>query len=160
MESLVTPPAPRDPERQACSGELRALLESAIDQLPDGGREVFVLREVEGLSTADVADALSVSEDVVKAPDAGPGGTRRFPARFSSGATGVSGPGVSCACERGWAPPSYSAHPSANSIWASRSVSSNISPSSAFERSMPLIRSANLRVRRTLIRGAVRAEGR
>ena len=55
-----------NPERQAFSGELRALLESAIDRLPDGAREVFVLREVEGLSTAEVADALSVSEDVVK----------------------------------------------------------------------------------------------
>ena len=32
----------------------------------DGAREVFVLREVEGLSTADVAAALGVSEDVVK----------------------------------------------------------------------------------------------
>ena len=29
-------------------------------------REVFVLREVEGLSTLEVADALGVSEDVVK----------------------------------------------------------------------------------------------
>jgi RNA polymerase sigma-70 factor (ECF subfamily) len=66
VESLMTRSAPRDPERQAFSGELRALLESAIDELPDGGREVFMLREVEGLSTADVAEVLSVSEDVVK----------------------------------------------------------------------------------------------
>jgi RNA polymerase sigma-70 factor, ECF subfamily len=62
----LTLPTPGDPERQAFSGELRILLESAIDHLPDGGREVFMLREVEGMSTADVADALSVSEDVVK----------------------------------------------------------------------------------------------
>jgi RNA polymerase sigma-70 factor, ECF subfamily len=55
-----------NPERQAFSGELRALLEWAIDRLPDGAREVFVLREVEALSTAEVADALGVSEDVVK----------------------------------------------------------------------------------------------
>lgn len=55
-----------NPERQAFTGELRALLESAIDTLPDGLREVFVLREVEGLNTADVADCLDVSEDVVK----------------------------------------------------------------------------------------------
>ena len=58
--------SPHDPERQAFSGELRALLEWAIDRLPNGAREVFVLREVEGLSTAEVADALGVSEDVVK----------------------------------------------------------------------------------------------
>jgi RNA polymerase sigma-70 factor, ECF subfamily len=55
-----------DPERQAFTGELRELLEWAIDQLNDGAREVFVLREVEGLSTADTAASLEVSEDVVK----------------------------------------------------------------------------------------------
>jgi RNA polymerase sigma-70 factor (ECF subfamily) len=55
-----------DPERQAFARELGALLESAIDRLPDGSREVFMLRQVEGMSTAEVAEALSVSEDVVK----------------------------------------------------------------------------------------------
>ena len=55
-----------DPERQAFTGELRELLEWAIDNLPDGSREVFVLREVEGLSTAETAASLQVSEDVVK----------------------------------------------------------------------------------------------
>jgi RNA polymerase sigma-70 factor (ECF subfamily) len=58
-------PAP-DPERQAFAGELRGLLEWAIDALPDGMREVFVLREVEGLSTSEVAECLGVSADVVK----------------------------------------------------------------------------------------------
>jgi RNA polymerase sigma-70 factor (ECF subfamily) len=56
----------QNPERQAFVGELRGLLEWAIDTLPDGMREVFVLREVEGLSTAEVAESLGVSEDVVK----------------------------------------------------------------------------------------------
>jgi RNA polymerase sigma-70 factor (ECF subfamily) len=55
-----------NPERQAFTGELRGLLECAIDALPNGMREVFVLRDVEGLSTSEVADALGVSEDVVK----------------------------------------------------------------------------------------------
>ena len=58
-------PAP-SPERQAFTGELRELLEWAIDTLPDGSREVFVLRDVEGLSTAEAAAVLDVSEDVVK----------------------------------------------------------------------------------------------
>jgi RNA polymerase sigma-70 factor (ECF subfamily) len=62
---LFTRPS-RDPEGLALAGELRGLLEWAIDTLPDGTREVFVLRDVEGLSTADVADALGVSVDVVK----------------------------------------------------------------------------------------------
>jgi RNA polymerase sigma-70 factor (ECF subfamily) len=55
-----------DPERQAVARELGTLLESAIDRLPDGLREVFVLRQVEGMSTAEVAEAIDVSDDVVK----------------------------------------------------------------------------------------------
>ena len=54
------------PERQASTAELRGLLEWGIDQLPDGTREVFVLRDVEGLSTAETAESLDLSEDVVK----------------------------------------------------------------------------------------------
>jgi RNA polymerase sigma-70 factor (ECF subfamily) len=42
------------------------LLEWAIDGLSDGTREVFVLRDVEGLSTLEAADVLGVSEDVIK----------------------------------------------------------------------------------------------
>jgi RNA polymerase sigma-70 factor (ECF subfamily) len=63
--SMPSTTAP-DPERQAFTGELRVLLEWAIDILPDGAREVFVLRDVEGLSTAETAESLGVSEDVVK----------------------------------------------------------------------------------------------
>ena len=63
--SVVAFPAP-DPERQAFAGELRDLLEWAIDALPGGAREVFMLREVEGMNTADTAASLGVSEDVVK----------------------------------------------------------------------------------------------
>jgi RNA polymerase sigma-70 factor (ECF subfamily) len=66
VETLMPPTSARDPEAQAFNGELRTLLESAVDQLPDGGREVLVMRDVEGMSTADVAAALQVSEDVVK----------------------------------------------------------------------------------------------
>jgi RNA polymerase sigma-70 factor (ECF subfamily) len=57
---------PENPERQAFAQELRGLLEWAIDRLPNGMREVFVLRDVEGLSTLEVAECLDVSEDVVK----------------------------------------------------------------------------------------------
>ena len=68
--SPVEPFMPRsladNPERQAFAGELRGLLEWAIDALPNGMREVFVLREVEELSTSEVAECLGVSEDVVK----------------------------------------------------------------------------------------------
>lgn len=66
LETFMPPTAPPDPERQAFGRELGALIEAAIDTLADGGREVFVLREVQGLSTSETADALGVSEDVVK----------------------------------------------------------------------------------------------
>jgi RNA polymerase sigma-70 factor, ECF subfamily len=66
VDRLMARHTPPDPERQAFTGELRELLEWAIDALPDGAREVFVLREVEGLSTAETATSLGVSEDVVK----------------------------------------------------------------------------------------------
>jgi RNA polymerase sigma-70 factor (ECF subfamily) len=55
-----------NPERQAFAHELRGLLEWAIDEIPDGMREVFVLRDVEGLNTLEVAECLGLSEDVVK----------------------------------------------------------------------------------------------
>ena len=55
-----------NPEHEAFAGELRSLLEASIDELPDGLREVFMLREVDGLNTAETAECLGVSEDVVK----------------------------------------------------------------------------------------------
>src|ERR1044072_7797 len=55
-----------DPEHQAFAGELRSILEDSIDHLPDGLREVFMLREVNGLNTAETAECLGVTEDVVK----------------------------------------------------------------------------------------------
>lgn len=63
--SLLTSSVP-DPEKEALTRELRALLESAIAALPPRYRAVFVLREVEGLDTAETAACLDVSEDVVK----------------------------------------------------------------------------------------------
>ena len=66
IEPFATHHPEDDPERQAFAHELRGLLEKAIDSLPNGMREVFVLREVEGLSTLEVAQCLDVSEDVVK----------------------------------------------------------------------------------------------
>jgi len=55
-----------DPERLAFSRELGALIEAAIERLPDGAREVFILRQVEGMDTAEVAEVLGVNEAVVK----------------------------------------------------------------------------------------------
>ena len=65
-DTWMPPTASPDPEHQAFGGELRALIEAAIDALGDGYREVFMLRQIQGLSTAETADVLGVSEDVVK----------------------------------------------------------------------------------------------
>jgi RNA polymerase sigma-70 factor (ECF subfamily) len=63
--SALKSPGP-DPERQAFSGELRALIESAIDALPDHYRAVFVMRAVEGMSTAESAECLDITEETAK----------------------------------------------------------------------------------------------
>jgi RNA polymerase sigma-70 factor, ECF subfamily len=62
---LPAEPSP-DPERQAMAGEIKELLEKAIDALPDAYRSVFVLREIEQLSTSETAACLAVTEETVK----------------------------------------------------------------------------------------------
>jgi len=56
----------RDPEQQIYDGELKVVLEKAFDKLPADYRSVFMLREIEGLSTAETAECLEVSEENVK----------------------------------------------------------------------------------------------
>ena len=63
------PPLParsEGPEAVASARELGALVEHAMDDLPDTYRAVFVLREVQELSTAETAACLDVSEELVK----------------------------------------------------------------------------------------------
>lgn len=55
-----------DPEQQVIASEQKVMLEAAIDRLPEIYREVFVLREIEELSTAETADCLGLSEETVK----------------------------------------------------------------------------------------------
>jgi RNA polymerase sigma-70 factor (ECF subfamily) len=55
-----------DPERQTALTEIRTLLEEAIDALPKPFREVFVLRQVEGLSVEETAQVLSLAPETVK----------------------------------------------------------------------------------------------
>ena len=66
METNVPTTSSPDPERQTFGRELGRLIESAVDNLGDGYREVFMLRQVEGLSTSETAHILGVSADVVK----------------------------------------------------------------------------------------------
>lgn len=54
------------PEDLAASAEIRDALEQAVAQLPELYRAVFLLRDIEHLSTEDAAGVLGVSADVVK----------------------------------------------------------------------------------------------
>jgi RNA polymerase sigma-70 factor (ECF subfamily) len=62
----MAPQTTPDPERETFGRELAKVLEAAVDTLPDGCREVFMLRQIEGLNTQETAESLGVSEDVVK----------------------------------------------------------------------------------------------
>jgi RNA polymerase sigma-70 factor (ECF subfamily) len=57
---------PIDPARAALNNELHGQLERALVALPEGLRVVFVLREIEGLSTEETAAALDLGESAVK----------------------------------------------------------------------------------------------
>jgi RNA polymerase sigma-70 factor (ECF subfamily) len=54
------------PEQAAFTGELGRLLEQAIDVLPDAYRSVFILRDVEEMSTEEAAGCLEITEENVK----------------------------------------------------------------------------------------------
>jgi len=53
-------------DEQALQGELRRVLQQAIDGLPPDYRTALVLHDVEGLSNPDIAEALSISLPAVK----------------------------------------------------------------------------------------------
>jgi RNA polymerase sigma factor (sigma-70 family) len=50
----------RDPEAQALQRDDALLIEQAMRQVPDRGRELLLLREVEGLSYRELADSLDM----------------------------------------------------------------------------------------------------
>ena len=64
MDTLSSPNA--DPERQAYAQELHRVLEAAVDTLPESYRTVFMLRDVEGLSTSETAEGLGLGDEAVK----------------------------------------------------------------------------------------------
>ena len=65
MITLVDTKTP-DPEQQAAASEMRRVMEDEVAALPDSFRLTFVMRDVEGLSTAETAASLGISEDLVK----------------------------------------------------------------------------------------------
>lgn len=58
--------AAEGPEDRAAAHEAGRLIERAVDRLPAAYRSVFMLREVEQLSTAETAAALGLGEEAVK----------------------------------------------------------------------------------------------
>jgi len=54
------------PERQLLQAELRQKMDEALASLSEALRSVFVLRDVQGLSTAETAEVLALSETAVK----------------------------------------------------------------------------------------------
>lgn len=55
-----------NPEQRSIQDEHRRLLEQAVDRLPEDHRTVYMLREVEEMSVAEVAQALGISAPNVK----------------------------------------------------------------------------------------------
>jgi RNA polymerase sigma-70 factor (ECF subfamily) len=72
-EKLMAGSVTQSPERVVMRRQIAKLLEAAIARLPDTFRPVFILREIEGLSVEDTAEALQIPEETVK--------TRLFRAR-------------------------------------------------------------------------------
>jgi len=54
------------PEKELMNTETRAQLQEAIKTLSDANRAAFLLRDVEGLSTHEAAQALDISESALK----------------------------------------------------------------------------------------------
>ncbi len=64
----IDPPAPWDlaPDLPLHNAEVAAAVRAAIDELPDAYRTVLLLRDIEGLDTAETAEALGDTENAVK----------------------------------------------------------------------------------------------
>ncbi|MBL8913341.1 MAG: sigma-70 family RNA polymerase sigma factor [Archangium sp.] len=62
-DERMPPPAP-DEETQRL--EVRRVLERTVDELPQPLRVVFVMRDVEGFSSAEVGASLGISEEAVR----------------------------------------------------------------------------------------------
>lgn len=66
LSSLLNQMNAANPEQAAIRQEVKQLVESAIDSIPEKYRIVYTLREVEDLSIHDIAQCLVLSESNVK----------------------------------------------------------------------------------------------
>jgi RNA polymerase sigma-70 factor (ECF subfamily) len=60
-DSQTTPFAAQSPDESLANGELRAKIESALAKISDEHREVVILKDVQGLSYKEIADAVGCS---------------------------------------------------------------------------------------------------
>jgi len=65
MEQLMAT-SDRSPEERTFDSEMRSLLEIAVDSLSDDYRSILMMRDIEGMSTAETADCLNITEENVK----------------------------------------------------------------------------------------------
>lgn len=72
-DAMATPDPRQSPEKDAMRGEMRRVLEHAIDSLPEQFRTVFILRALEEMPSEDVAAVLDIPESTAR--------TRYFRAR-------------------------------------------------------------------------------
>ena len=63
---LPTSLKPPGADAELARKQVRDLLEKAIDELPEPFRLVFILRDIEEMSTQDTASQLSLKPDTVK----------------------------------------------------------------------------------------------
>ena len=64
--TALLPARTRPPDQEVGARQVAGVVEAAIDGLPTRYRMAFVLRDVEGLSTAEAAECLDVPEATVK----------------------------------------------------------------------------------------------
>jgi len=65
LDPRAVPPSSQDPELATRRREVRGLVVDGIQELPDGQREVLLLREVEGLSYEEIASTMGISKGTV-----------------------------------------------------------------------------------------------
>ena len=65
-DMLMRGSMPVSPERAVARGQIRQMLDEAINQLPAPFRAVFVLRQIEELNVGEVAETLGIPAATVK----------------------------------------------------------------------------------------------
>jgi len=65
IDARAIVPAEANPESASRRAEVRKLVAEGIHGLPDGQREVLLLREVDGLSYEEIADTMQISKGTV-----------------------------------------------------------------------------------------------